>query len=95
MTDFKKAVGHRIRVARTDARMKQEDLAKASGVSPTGIVNIAILTRIDDTVAKIDARLDDTAAKPAQRWDALVTQVIGLVVAALVGMAMMQAGISS
>lgn len=40
MTNFKKAVGHRIRVARTDARMTQEDLAKASGVSPTGIVNI-------------------------------------------------------
>ena len=57
--------------------------------------NEAILTRIDDTVTKIDARLDDTAAKPAQRWDALVTQVIGLVVAALVGMALLQAGIAS
>ena len=57
--------------------------------------NEAILTRIDDTVAKIDARLDDTAAKPAQRWDALVTQVIGMVVAALVGMALLQSGISS
>ena len=40
MTSFKKDVGHRLKVARIDARMTQEDLAKASGVSPTGIVNI-------------------------------------------------------
>ncbi len=33
LTDFKSMVGHRIRVARADARMSQEDLAKASGVS--------------------------------------------------------------
>lgn len=37
MTDFKTMVGHRIRVARADARMSQEDLAKASGVSIASI----------------------------------------------------------
>lgn len=37
LTDFKSMVGHRIRVARADARMSQEDLAKASGVSIASI----------------------------------------------------------
>lgn len=37
LTDFKTMVGHRIRVARADARMSQEDLAKASGVSIASI----------------------------------------------------------
>ena len=37
MTDFKTMVGHRIRVARADARMSQEDLAKAAGVSIASI----------------------------------------------------------
>ena len=37
LTDFKMMVGHRIRVARADARMSQEDLAKASGVSIASI----------------------------------------------------------
>ena len=37
LTDFKSMVGHRIRVARADARMGQEDLAKASGVSIASI----------------------------------------------------------
>lgn len=33
MTDFKTVVGHRIRVARADARMSQEDLAKAAAMA--------------------------------------------------------------
>ena len=37
LTDFKTVVGHRIRVARADARMSQEDLAKAAGVSIASI----------------------------------------------------------
>lgn len=37
LTDFKTMVGHRIRVARADARMSQEDLAKVSGVSIASI----------------------------------------------------------
>lgn len=39
MTDFKSMVVHRIRVARADARMSQEELAKAAGVSAESIKN--------------------------------------------------------
>ena len=39
MTDFKSMVGHRIRVARAEARMSQEELAKAAGVSAASIKN--------------------------------------------------------
>ena len=56
-------------------------------------VNEAILSRIDETVAKIDARMDESDAKPAQRWESVVTQVISLIVAALFGMLIMQAGL--
>lgn len=33
MPDFKEVVGHRLKVLRAEARMTQEDLARASGVS--------------------------------------------------------------
>lgn len=56
-------------------------------------VNEAILSRIDETVAKIDARMDESDAKPAQRWESVVTQVISLIVAALFGMLIVQAGL--
>ena len=39
LTDFKSMVGHRIRVARADARMSQEELAKTAGVSAARIKN--------------------------------------------------------
>mgnify|MGYP004549386821 len=39
LTDFKSMVGHRIRVARAEARMSQEELAKAAGVSAASIKN--------------------------------------------------------
>ena len=56
-------------------------------------VNEAVLSRIDETVAKIDARMDESDAKPAQRWESVVTQVISLIVAALFGMLIVQAGL--
>lgn len=58
-------------------------------------VNEAILSRIDETVAKIDARMDESDAKPAQRWESVVTQVISLIVAALFGMLLIQAGLEA
>lgn len=57
-------------------------------------VNEAILSRIDETVAKIDARMDESDAKPAQRWESVVTQVISIVVTALFGMLFVQAGLN-
>lgn len=36
---FKEMVGHRLRVARVEARMTQESLARASGVSVMTIAN--------------------------------------------------------
>lgn len=56
-------------------------------------VNEAILSRIDETVTKIDARMDESDAKPAQRWESVVTQVISLIVAALFGMLLIQSGL--
>lgn len=56
-------------------------------------VNEAILSRIDETVAKIDARMDESDAKPAHRWESVVTQVISLIVVALFGMLFVQAGL--
>lgn len=51
------------------------------------------LSRIDTTVSKIDEKLDASNAKPAQRWDDLVKQVISIVVAAIVGLALMKVGL--
>lgn len=56
-------------------------------------VNEAVLSRIDETVAKIDARMDESDAKPAQRWESVVTQVISLIVTALFGMLIVQSGL--
>lgn len=55
--------------------------------------NEAVLNRIDRTVSKIDERMDAQQLKPAQRWEDLVKQVIALVVAALVGLAMVKIGL--
>lgn len=55
--------------------------------------NEAVLSRIDRTVSKIDERMDAQQLKPAQRWEDLVKQVIALVVAALVGLAMVKVGL--
>lgn len=55
--------------------------------------NEAVLNRIDRTVSKIDERMDAQQLKPAQRWEDLVKQVIALVVAALIGLAMVKIGL--
>lgn len=39
VANFKKMVGHRLKVARAEARMTQEDLSRVSGVSVMTIAN--------------------------------------------------------
>lgn len=52
-----------------------------------------ILARIDQTVGKIDGKLDSISAKPAQRWESLTAQVIAIIVAALLAVALYQMGL--
>lgn len=52
-----------------------------------------ILGRIDQTVAKIDGKLDALHSRPAQRWEAIVTVAITVVVTAVIAYALSQAGL--
>ena len=52
-----------------------------------------ILARIDQTVGKIDGKLDSLDRKPAQRWESLTAQVIAIIVAALMAVALYQMGL--
>lgn len=52
-----------------------------------------ILGRIDQTVSKIDGKLDALDRKPAQRWEAVVTLAITVVVTAAITYALAQLGI--
>lgn len=42
----------------------------------------------------MDADVDELKGKPAKRWDSVVGQIIGLVVAALVGLLLVRLGLS-
>lgn len=49
---------------------------------------------IHESSKAVDADVDELKEKPAKRWDSVVGQVIGLVVAALVGMLLARMGLS-
>lgn len=51
------------------------------------------LSRIDQTVGKIAAKLDIQEQKPARRWESLVTQIISLLVAAIVALVLAKIGL--
>lgn len=51
------------------------------------------LNRIEQTVGKIDAKLDINEQKPARRWDALVTQIMSLMVAAISALVLAKIGL--
>lgn len=51
------------------------------------------LSRIDQTVGKIDAKLDVQEQKPARRWESLVTQIISLLVAAIAALVLAKVGL--
>ena len=51
------------------------------------------LSRIEQTVGKIDAKLDIQEQKPARRWESLVTQIISLLVAAIATLVLAKVGL--
>lgn len=51
------------------------------------------LSRIDQTVGKIDAKLDIQEQKPARRWESLVSQIISLLVAAIAALVLAKVGL--
>ena len=51
------------------------------------------LSRIDQTVGKIDAKLDVQEQKPARRWESLVSQIISLLVAAIAALVLAKIGL--
>ena len=51
------------------------------------------LSRIDQTVGKIDAKLDIQEQKPARRWESVVSQIISLLVAAIAALVLAKVGL--
>lgn len=51
------------------------------------------LSRINQTVGKIDAKLDIQEQKPARRWESLVSQIISLLVAAIAALVLAKVGL--
>ena len=49
--------------------------------------------RVEDDVKEIKNDVKSLTSKPAKRWDDLVTQVIGIIVAAIVGFLLARIGI--
>ena len=49
---------------------------------------------IHETSKAVDADVDELKGKPAKRWESTVGQIIGLVVAALVGLLLARLGLS-
>ena len=49
--------------------------------------------RIESDVKEIKSDLKEVTSKPAKRWDNLVTQIIGILVAAVVGFLLAKIGL--
>lgn len=49
--------------------------------------------RIESDVKEIKTDLKEVTSKPAKRWDSLVTQIIGIIVAAVVGFLLAKFGL--
>jgi len=49
--------------------------------------------RVEDDVKEIKSDVKSLTSKPGKRWDNLVTQVIGLIVAAVVGFILAKTGL--
>lgn len=52
------------------------------------------LKNMDTTLQKLDKKVEDQEAKPGKRWDELVKTVIGIVVGALLALALTRMGIA-
>lgn len=66
--------------------MEIDDLRIASATTN------AVLERIDGNVTEISRKLDAEREKPAERWDAVINQVITVIVAAVVGLMLAKLG---
>lgn len=72
----------------------REVKAEAKEMSKTLPVIAAQVSAIHETSKATDADVDELKGKPAKRWDSTVGQIIGLVVAALVGLLLARLGLS-
>lgn len=84
--DRSKSNSHRL----DDVEKKQDDLSEL-----VGTVKV-LATReeaVESDVKEIKADVKSMASKPAKRWENLVSQIITLVVAAIVGFIMAKIGI--
>ena len=84
--DRSKSNSHRL----DDVEKKQDDLSEL-----VGTVKV-LATReeaVESDVKEIKADVKTMASKPAKRWESLVSQIITLVVAAIVGFIMAKIGI--
>ena len=69
---------------------------KVDGLTELHIAVCRIAEKVDGVAADISEvkqEMKEVRDKPARRWEKLVAQVMALVVAALIGMALSQAGL--
>ena len=52
------------------------------------------LENMDSTLQRLDKKVEEQESKPGKRWDELVKTVIGIVVGALLALALSRAGIT-
>jgi len=52
------------------------------------------LSRIDQTVGKIDAKLEASEQRPGRRWETVTSQLIAIIVAAIMALVLAKIGLS-
>lgn len=72
----------------------KEVMAEAKEMDKQMPVIVTKLDAISESSKAVDADVDELKEKPGKRWDSVVGQVIGLVVAALVGFLLSRLGVS-
>lgn len=73
-----------------DVEKRQDNLDKL--VSTVEVLAVRE-KNVENDVKEIKSDVKSLASKPAKRWDDLVTQVIGIIVAAIVGFLLARIGI--
>lgn len=72
----------------------REVKAEAKEMSKTLPVIATQVASIHESSKAVDADVEEIKSKPGKRWDSTVGQIIGLVVAALVGLLLARLGLS-
>lgn len=72
----------------------KEVMSEAKDMSRKLPVIMTKLDAISESNKAVDADVDELKEKPGKRWEATVGQIIGLVVAALVGLLLARLGLS-